>query len=166
MEHMRASELYLGTTDETQSPFLGLAFQSNPKGIQVVKFLKICIYSNAPFYFYLYHSLTFSCFFFLQEQSAQFFYDMNAPSDSRRGKRGRYDDGGQVKKKRERPVFDQGKCKSLFTYLTFIMRHLIFIMFVTEKCWFCLASPQVEKHLVISIGTEVCYLILTLFFFL
>ncbi|XP_032360999.1 CWF19-like protein 1 isoform X2 [Etheostoma spectabile] len=26
-------------------------------------------------------------------------------------------------------------------------------------CWFCLASPQVEKHLVISIGTH-CYLAL------
>ncbi|RZF32947.1 hypothetical protein LSTR_LSTR000817 [Laodelphax striatellus] len=25
----------------------------------------------------------------------------------------------------------------------------------TDKCWFCLASPEVEKHLVISIGTEV-----------
>ncbi|KAG8228296.1 hypothetical protein J437_LFUL007014 [Ladona fulva] len=24
-----------------------------------------------------------------------------------------------------------------------------------EVCWFCLASPQVEKHLVISIGTEI-----------
>lgn len=98
MEHMKASELYLGSVDETKSPFSGLVFQSNPKGIQ--------------------------------EKSAQFFYDMNAPSDSRRGKRGRNDDGDRDRKKRERPVFDQ------------------------EKCWFCLASPQVEKHLVISIGTQ------------
>jgi len=22
-------------------------------------------------------------------------------------------------------------------------------------CWFCLSSPQVEKHMVISVGTEV-----------
>ncbi|CAL1568360.1 unnamed protein product [Knipowitschia caucasica] len=29
----------------------------------------------------------------------------------------------------------------------------------TGPCWFCLASPQVEKHLVISIGTN-CYLAL------
>ncbi|XP_026182623.1 CWF19-like protein 1 [Mastacembelus armatus] len=29
----------------------------------------------------------------------------------------------------------------------------------TGPCWFCLASPQVEKHLVISIGTD-CYLAL------
>ncbi|KAM3858848.1 CWF19-like protein 1 [Diretmus argenteus] len=29
----------------------------------------------------------------------------------------------------------------------------------TGPCWFCLASPQVEKHLVISIGTH-CYLAL------
>lgn len=33
---------------------------------------------------------------------------MNAPSDRRGGKRGRNDDGGQDRKKRERPVFDQG----------------------------------------------------------
>lgn len=98
MEHMRASELYQGTTDETMSPFSGLVRLSNPRGVQ--------------------------------EKSTQFFYDMNASSDSRRGKRGRNDDGGQERKKRERPVFDQ------------------------EKCWFCLSSPQVEKHLVISIGTE------------
>ncbi|KAK3914063.1 CWF19-like protein 1 [Frankliniella fusca] len=98
MEHMRASELYQGTTDETTSPFPGLAHLPNPRGIQ--------------------------------EKSTQYFYDMNASSDSRRGKRGRNDDGVQERKKRERPVFDQ------------------------EKCWFCLSSPQVEKHLVISIGTE------------
>lgn len=97
IDRMKASELYLGTTDETASPFSGLVFQSNPKGAQ--------------------------------EQSSQFFYDMNAPAD-RRGKRGRNDDAGHERKKRERPVFDQ------------------------EKCWFCLSSPQVEKHLVISIGTE------------
>lgn len=98
LEHMRASELYVGTTDETKSPFTGLVFQSNPRGTQ--------------------------------EKSSQFFYDMNAPSDSRRGKRGRNDEGGSERRKRERPVFDQ------------------------EKCWFCLSSPQVEKHLVISIGSH------------
>jgi len=27
-------------------------------------------------------------------------------------------------------------------------------------CWFCLASPEVEKHLVVSIGTQVCYLVM------
>lgn len=31
--------------------------------------------------------------------------------------------------------------------------------FDQSKCWFCLGSPNVEKHLVISIGTE-CYLAL------
>lgn len=98
LEHMRASELYQGTTDETQSPFPGLAFFPNPKGSQ--------------------------------EKANQFFYDMNAPNDRRGGKRGRHDDGGQDRKKRERPVFDQA------------------------KCWFCLASPEVEKHLVISVGTH------------
>uniref|UniRef100_A0A1B6E6F5 Cwf19-like C-terminal domain-containing protein n=2 Tax=Clastoptera arizonana TaxID=38151 RepID=A0A1B6E6F5_9HEMI len=43
----------------------------------------------------------------------------------------RKNDDDQGKGKRQRPSFDQG------------------------KCWFCLASPQVEKHMVISIGTEV-----------
>lgn len=26
------------------------------------------------------------------------------------------------------------------------------VLFIVEKCWFCLSSPSVEKHLVISIG--------------
>jgi len=30
----------------------------------------------------------------------------------------------------------------------------------TGPCWFCLASPEVEKHLVVSIGTKVCYLVM------
>lgn len=25
--------------------------------------------------------------------------------------------------------------------------------FDTSKCWFCLASPSVEKHLIIAVGT-------------
>ncbi|XP_054278247.1 CWF19-like protein 1 [Macrosteles quadrilineatus] len=42
-----------------------------------------------------------------------------------------HDQDGNHREKRARPTFDQG------------------------SCWFCLASPQVEKHLVISIGREV-----------
>lgn len=61
----------------------------------------------------------------------QYFYSMDAGSQSdhkhrKRGK-GNNHDGGQ---KRQKPVFDQ------------------------TKCWFCLASPEVEKHLVISVGDE------------
>jgi len=26
----------------------------------------------------------------------------------------------------------------------------------TGPCWFCLGSPEVEKHLVVSVGEEVC----------
>jgi len=26
-------------------------------------------------------------------------------------------------------------------------------------CWFCLASPEVEKHLVVSVGTQACFVI-------
>lgn len=41
------------------------------------------------------------------------------------------------------------------------MIYLLIIAQPTGPCWFCLASPEVEKHLVISIGTHVR----TLFFF-
>lgn len=56
---------------------------------------------------------------------SQFFYDMDS-TDNKKRKRG--GDGG---KKRQKIEFDQA------------------------KCWFCLSSPQVSKHLVISVGTEV-----------
>ncbi|XP_039276496.1 CWF19-like protein 1 [Nilaparvata lugens] len=59
---------------------------------------------------------------------AQFFYDMSTSDGGGASGRKRRHDGSD---KRQRPTFDQ------------------------DKCWFCLASPEVEKHLVISIGTEV-----------
>lgn len=31
---------------------------------------------------------------------------------------------------------------------------LIVNAFVSETCWFCLSSPTVEKHLVISVGSH------------
>lgn len=33
--------------------------------------------------------------------------------------------------------------------------HIVCAAQPSGPCWFCLASPQVEKHLVISIGTHV-----------
>ncbi len=30
-----------------------------------------------------------------------------------------------------------------------------------DSCWFCLKSPQVEKHLVVSVGNEVQPLLLS-----
>lgn len=33
------------------------------------------------------------------------------------------------------------------------------ITFDQEKCWFCLASPSVEKHLIITVGDH-CYMAL------
>ncbi|XP_053962313.1 CWF19-like protein 1 homolog [Anastrepha ludens] len=61
-----------------------------------------------------------------QSDSKQYFYDMQAGGDDNR-KRG--SGGGQRRDKRPRIMnIDQ------------------------EKCWFCLSSPEVEKHLVISIG--------------
>ncbi|XP_067003208.2 CWF19-like protein 1 [Anabrus simplex] len=64
-----------------------------------------------------------------QEEPAQFFYDMKPPTEENTRKRQRKEGGGPDRK--QRPTFDQG------------------------TCWFCLASPEVEKHLIITIGTEV-----------
>lgn len=58
-------------------------------------------------------------------KNTQFFYDMDSKGNN---KRSRNREGFQ---KRPRPEFDQA------------------------KCWFCLSSPDVSKHLVISVGTEV-----------
>lgn len=60
-----------------------------------------------------------------EQKHTQYFYDMNFKSNT---KRSRHSDGPN---KRPRPEFDQA------------------------KCWFCLSSPEVSKHLVISVGTEV-----------
>ncbi|TMS03105.1 CWF19-like protein 1, partial [Larimichthys crocea] len=79
-----------------------------------------------------------------EEPARQFFFDLGRkPGGGPRGRgrkrdgdgRGRdqqHDGGGQLKQPRRHPQ-------------------------PTGPCWFCLASPQVEKHLVISIGTH-CYL--------
>lgn len=58
-----------------------------------------------------------------KEENVQYFYNMNSQEDKRKSIG---DKSGQRKK--QKLVFDQ------------------------SKCWFCLASPQVEKHLVISVG--------------
>ncbi|XP_055531531.1 CWF19-like protein 1 homolog [Wyeomyia smithii] len=61
----------------------------------------------------------------------QYFYDMNAYDDSRGNKRrsqGNNRISGNHDPKRQKPAFDQ------------------------EKCWFCLSSGSIEKHLIISVG--------------
>ncbi|XP_043520795.1 CWF19-like protein 1 [Frieseomelitta varia] len=60
-----------------------------------------------------------------QPKHTQFFYDMESQESTKRSK---FSGGPNKKPKRE---FDQA------------------------KCWFCLSSPEVSKHLVISVGTEV-----------
>ncbi|GLG99136.1 CWF19-like protein 1 homolog [Gryllus bimaculatus] len=63
-------------------------------------------------------------------KQTQFFYDMdNTNGDFTRRKRHKRDDDFKPKR-RPPPVFDQA------------------------LCWFCLASPEVEKHLIVSIGSE------------
>jgi len=32
---------------------------------------------------------------------------------------------------------------------------LVSVVQPSVPCWFCLASPEVEKHLVVSVGTQV-----------
>lgn len=58
-----------------------------------------------------------------EQGAAQFFYDMNAPTGNKRRGGGA---GGD--RQRQRRDFDQ------------------------EKCWFCLSSASVERHLVITVG--------------
>ncbi|KAG7201776.1 hypothetical protein KM043_004496 [Ampulex compressa] len=61
----------------------------------------------------------------VEAKRTQFFYDMDSKENA---KRTRQFDGPN---KRPRAEFDQA------------------------KCWFCLSSPEVSKHLVISVGTEI-----------
>jgi len=46
----------------------------------------------------------------------------------------------------------------LSLYLTFVVL-LCFLAQPSGPCWFCLASPEVEKHLVVSVGTQVWYVV-------
>jgi len=63
------------------------------------------------------------------EKKAQFFFDMNAKMD---------DGDGRGKKRRHE---DDGAPKA------------------AGPCWFCLSSPEVEKHFIVAVGTH-CYLAL------
>lgn len=55
-------------------------------------------------------------------------------------------------------------------YLNVVV-YIISLLIIAQPngpCWFCLASPEVEKHLVISIGTHVrkqpCFFVLVVMF--
>lgn len=74
---------------------------------------------------------------------------MNSKYDDSHRKRRHNGQGGPDRK--QRPVFDQG---TLYGFL-FLNRCFVLKFFFSEKCWFCLASPYAEKHLVISIGEHV-----------
>ncbi|XP_063980346.1 CWF19-like protein 1 isoform X2 [Diachasmimorpha longicaudata] len=62
-----------------------------------------------------------------KDTGKQFFYDMQLVNEGKR----RSNQSDKYQKKPRKPDFDE------------------------TKCWFCLSSPSVEKHLVISVGTEV-----------
>ncbi|XP_068134376.1 CWF19-like protein 1 isoform X2 [Hyperolius riggenbachi] len=66
-----------------------------------------------------------------EEPAQQFFFDLSKQQGKKRHSDGR---GGQAKQPKKHPQ-------------------------PTGPCWFCLASPEVEKHLVVSIG-EHCYVAL------
>ncbi|XP_018418197.1 PREDICTED: CWF19-like protein 1 isoform X2 [Nanorana parkeri] len=68
-----------------------------------------------------------------EESAQQFFFDLKQPQGKRQSD-GRGRQQGQAKQPRKHPQ-------------------------PTGPCWFCLASPEVEKHLVVSIG-EHCYIAL------
>ena len=61
----------------------------------------------------------------LEVKTTQFFYDMESPDGKRKNKQ------SDQHNKRAKFEFDQA------------------------KCWFCLSSPEVSKHLVISVGNEI-----------
>lgn len=46
-------------------------------------------------------------------------------------------------------------CVFLFNDYFFLFRSAA----LTGPCWFCLGSPQVEKHLIISVGLQVYYFV-------
>ncbi|XP_065605270.1 CWF19-like protein 1 isoform X1 [Cyrtonyx montezumae] len=69
-----------------------------------------------------------------EETARQFFFDLNKHQGKKRPSDGK-DKGSSQPKQAKKPPQPTG------------------------PCWFCLASPEVEKHLVVSIGTH-CYLAL------
>ncbi|KAM6265431.1 CWF19-like protein 1 isoform 2-T2 [Porphyrio hochstetteri] len=69
-----------------------------------------------------------------EETACQFFFDLNKHQGKKRPSEGKERGNSQPKQAKKPPQ-------------------------PTGPCWFCLASPEVEKHLVVSIGTH-CYLAL------
>ncbi|XP_041444008.1 CWF19-like protein 1 isoform X3 [Xenopus laevis] len=69
-----------------------------------------------------------------EEPTQQFFFDLNKPQGKKRQTDGKGGRQSQAKQPRKHPQ-------------------------PTGPCWFCLASPEVEKHLVVSIGDN-CYVAL------
>ncbi|NXL67458.1 C19L1 protein, partial [Chordeiles acutipennis] len=69
-----------------------------------------------------------------EEPACQYFFDLNKHQGKKRPSDGKEGGNSQPKQAKKPPQ-------------------------PTGPCWFCLASPEVEKHLVVSIGTH-CYLAL------
>ncbi|KAG8438866.1 hypothetical protein GDO86_005164 [Hymenochirus boettgeri] len=69
-----------------------------------------------------------------EEPAQQFFFDLNKPQGKKRQSNARGGQHSQTKQPRKHPQ-------------------------PSGPCWFCLASPEVEKHLVVSIGDN-CYVAL------
>nr|XP_055208717.1 CWF19-like protein 1 isoform X5 [Gorilla gorilla gorilla] len=71
----------------------------------------------------------------VEESACQFFFDLNEKQGRKRSSTGRDSKSSPHPKQPRKPPQPPG------------------------PCWFCLASPEVEKHLVVNIGTH-CYLAL------
>lgn len=104
-----------------------------------------------------YDSMTFSIGAIKSAKAAegnQFFYDMNTTDDHQHRRRGKFNNqsGQGYQQKRPRQLnFDQGNEDDSFSSL-FLWDNQFSFSLSSEKCWFCLSSPDVEKHLVITIG--------------
>lgn len=86
------------------------------------------------------HILIYFVCLIIKAGVVQFFYDTNKPEKRKSGGKHHH----EVKKK----VFDQG-FELLITFKYLVFENFVCIL---EKCWFCLSSPSVEKHLVITVG--------------
>lgn len=128
VDKMRMLDLIQKTTTETPCPYDSMQLMrdndANGSGVSGNGQGNVSVFLIDIFFFIRFYVC-------LQNNSQQYFYDMNSFNQNGGGghnKRRGGGGGGGDNAKRPRPNFDQ------------------------EKCWFCLSSASVEKHLVINVG--------------
>ncbi|XP_059168516.1 CWF19-like protein 1 [Physella acuta] len=75
-----------------------------------------------------------------EEKGQQFFYDMNAKPDQKGKRRGNERGGRDGENERRYKNDDEKRPRKTYE--------------PAGACWFCLGSPEVEKHLVVSVGDK------------